>query len=160
MHDQETQQLLVREGARGRGRVQGERYLGALCCGGAARVGTPAPCKVKALSAPPAHEHPLYTPPPLHPQEDLTRSTNQAQRVERTVREITTMQQMISTAVMQQAEAIEQLYNVAVEATTNVRRGNEELRKTIAVNRSSTKYIVVLLLVASLLLVLFDWINS
>jgi syntaxin 18 len=88
------------------------------------------------------------------------RSTNQVERVERTVRDITTMQQMISTAVMQQAEQIEQLYDVAVEATAHVRRGNEELRKTIAVNSSSTLYIVVLLLTASALLLLFDWINS
>lgn len=92
--------------------------------------------------------------------DDLMRSTNQVERVERTVREITTMQQMISTAVMQQAEAIEQLYNVAVEATTNIRRGNEDLKKTIAVNSSSTRYIVVLLLTASAMLLLFDWINS
>lgn len=80
--------------------------------------------------------------------------------MERTVREITTMQQMVSTAVMQQAEAIEQLYNVAVEATTHIRRGNEDLRKTIAVNSSSTLYIVVILLTASALLLLFDWLNS
>ncbi len=80
--------------------------------------------------------------------------------MERSVREITTMQQMISTAVMEQAEAIEQLYNVAVEATTHIKRGNEEVRKTIAVNRSSTLYIVVMLLVASLMLLLFDWLNS
>ncbi|KAI8468665.1 MAG: hypothetical protein J3K34DRAFT_522777 [Monoraphidium minutum] len=92
--------------------------------------------------------------------EDLMRGANQVERVERTVREITTMQQMISTAVMQQAEQIEQLYNVAVEATYHVRRGNDELRKTLAVNSSSTLYLVVLLLTASALMLLFDWINS
>jgi len=87
-------------------------------------------------------------------------NTTQVAQVERTVREITAMQQMISTAVMEQAEAIEQLYNVAVDATTHIKRGNEELRKTIAVNRSSTLYLVVMLLTASAMLVLFDWINS
>ncbi|GBF87646.1 syntaxin [Raphidocelis subcapitata] len=92
--------------------------------------------------------------------EDLTRRTAQAQHVERTVREIAAMQHMISTAVMQQAEAIEQLYNSAVDATFHVRRGNEELRKTIAVNKSGTLYIVVMLLTASAMLLLFDWINS
>ena len=87
-------------------------------------------------------------------------NTTQVAQVERTVREITAMEQMISTAVMEQAEAIEQLYNVAVDATTHIKRGNEELRKTIAVNRSSTLYLVVMLLTASAMLVLFDWINS
>ena len=86
--------------------------------------------------------------------------TNQVQQVEKTVREITAMQQMVSTAVMQQAEQIEQLYNAAVEATFNVTRGNEEVRKTIAVNRSSTLYLVVLLLVAAAMLLFFDWLNS
>ena len=41
----------------------------------------------------------------------------QVQGVERTMREITTINQMISTAVMQQAEMIETLYNNAVDAT-------------------------------------------
>lgn len=88
------------------------------------------------------------------------RRTGQVQQVERTVREIAAMQQMISTAVAQQAEAIEQIYNEAVAATLDVRRGNAELTKTLAVNRSSTLYLVVLLLVASALLLLYDWINS
>jgi t-SNARE complex subunit (syntaxin) len=41
----------------------------------------------------------------------------QTQGIERTMREITTINQMISTAVMQQAEMIETLYNNAVDAT-------------------------------------------
>jgi syntaxin 18 len=92
--------------------------------------------------------------------DELTRSTQQAAAVERTVREIATMQQMLSTAVMQQAEQIEALYNVAVEATLNVRRGNEQVKRTIAVNASSTRYLVVLLLTLSALMLLFDWLNS
>ena len=88
------------------------------------------------------------------------RNTTQVAQVERTVREISTMQQMISTAVMQQAEQIERLSEQAVEATFHVRRGNDELRKTIAVNSSSTLYLVVLLLTASGLLVFFDWFHS
>lgn len=88
------------------------------------------------------------------------RTTTQAQQVERSVRDIVAVQSMISTAVMQQAEAIEQLYNTAVEATAHIKRGNVELRKTIEVNRSSTLHIVVLLLTAAALLLLFDWLNS
>jgi hypothetical protein len=50
-------------------------------------------------------------------QEELTSAAQQAQGIERTMREITTINQMISTAVMQQAEMIETLYNNAVDAT-------------------------------------------
>jgi t-SNARE complex subunit (syntaxin) len=50
-------------------------------------------------------------------QEELSSAVQQAQGIERTMREITTINQMISTAVMQQAEMIETLYNNAVDAT-------------------------------------------
>jgi syntaxin 18 len=76
------------------------------------------------------------------------------------MREITTLNQMISTAVMHQAEQIECIYSAAVEATGNLKRGNEDLRKTVALNRSSQLYIVILLLTASVLLLFMDWFYS
>ncbi len=48
----------------------------------------------------------------------------------------------------------------AVEATEHLKAGNVSLTKTVAVNRSTTRYLVVLLLVATLCLLLFDWLNS
>ncbi len=59
-----------------------------------------------------------------------------------------------------QAEQIEALYAEAVEASSYITRGNVELRKTIEVNRSSQKYVIVLLLVAAGLLLFFDWFSS
>lgn len=76
------------------------------------------------------------------------------------MRQVATLNQMISTAVMQQAEMIEQLYNNAVESTTNIKRGNRELKKTIQLNRSARYYTLVLLVTAGLLLLFFDWFNS
>lgn len=96
----------------------------------------------------------------LHLQEQLASAAQQAQGIERTVREITTINQMISTAVMQQAEMIEQLYNNAVDATHNIKRGNVDLKKTIQLNRSSRYYLLVLMVTLSLLLLFFDWFNS
>lgn len=93
-------------------------------------------------------------------QEELVSTSQQVQNVEKTMREITTLNQMISTAVMHQAETIEQLYNTAVEATSNMQRGNEDLRKTIRLNRSTRWYIFVLLMTASFLLLFYDWFNS
>lgn len=93
-------------------------------------------------------------------QADLRAAGQQAQNIESSMRHITTLNQMISTAVMEQAEMIEQLYNNAVDATVNITRGNEELRKTIALNRSSRRWVLVLCVVAGLLLVFFDWFYS
>lgn len=76
------------------------------------------------------------------------------------MRHISTLNQMVSTAVMQQADMIEQLYNDAVEATHHVSRGNVELRKTIALNRSSRNWVMVLTVVAGLLLLFVDWFYS
>jgi hypothetical protein len=59
----------------------------------------------------------LFVLPRCALQEELTSAAQQAQGIERTMREITTINQMISTAVMQQAEMIETLYNNAVDAT-------------------------------------------
>jgi hypothetical protein len=93
-------------------------------------------------------------------QADLRASGQQAQQVESTMRHITTLNQMISTAVMEQAEMIEQLYNNALDATHNITRGNKELKKTIELNRSSRNWVLVLSVVAALLLLFFDWFYS
>eukprot|EP00878_Enallax_costatus_P023300 GHUV01024772.1.p2 GENE.GHUV01024772.1~~GHUV01024772.1.p2 ORF type:complete len:107 (+),score=29.21 GHUV01024772.1:1877-2197(+) len=92
--------------------------------------------------------------------EQLRQASQQALGVERTMRDITAINQMVSTAVMHQAEMIETLYNNAVDATYHVQRGNVELKKTIRVNRSSRMYLLVLFIVAGLLLLFFDWFNS
>lgn len=44
-------------------------------------------------------------------------TASRVSQVERTVREIATLNQMFSTAVLHQAEAIEAIYNNAVEAS-------------------------------------------
>eukprot|EP00879_Flechtneria_rotunda_P018309 GHRR01019206.1.p1 GENE.GHRR01019206.1~~GHRR01019206.1.p1 ORF type:complete len:133 (+),score=56.40 GHRR01019206.1:718-1116(+) len=91
---------------------------------------------------------------------DLRTAAQQAQGIERSMREITTINQMISTAVMQQAELLEQLYNDAVDATHNIKAGNVQLKKTIHINRSTRYYLTVLLVIAGLLLLFFHWFNS
>ena len=59
-----------------------------------------------------------------------------------------------------QAEAIEAIYNSAVEASGFIARGNQDLKQTVKINRSTQWYILVLLLVATLGLLIFDWLNS
>ncbi|KXZ41617.1 hypothetical protein GPECTOR_360g130 [Gonium pectorale] len=112
--------------------------------------------------------------------ERLTATRNAAVGVERAVRDVAALNQMFSSAVLAQpihppvhpparppagapetkAETIEGIYMAAVEATHNITAGNESLRKTVDVNRSTTRYVLVLLLVATLSLLFFDWFNS
>ncbi|KAG2438037.1 hypothetical protein HXX76_005651 [Chlamydomonas incerta] len=92
--------------------------------------------------------------------ERLTATRDAAFSVEQSVRDVAALNQMFSTAVLAQAETIESIYMAAVEATHNITRGNESLTKTVAINRSSSRYILVLLLVATACLLFFDWFNS
>lgn len=42
----------------------------------------------------------------------------------------------------------------------NIKRGNQELKSTVKINRSTQRHILVLLLAATLGLLFFDWFNS
>jgi syntaxin 18 len=90
-------------------------------------------------------------------QQDLSNLTDQAQHAERTVREIASLNQAFSAALFHQAEQIETLYNQAVEASHNMDMGNVQLKKTVKANSQSRKWIFVILVVFSLMLLFFDW---
>ncbi|KAL6761385.1 hypothetical protein V8C86DRAFT_883891 [Haematococcus lacustris] len=92
--------------------------------------------------------------------EQLSSKGRAVLQVERTVRELATLNTLFSTAVLHQAEAIEAIYTASVEASQHLKLGNSELRKTMAVNNSSQRYILALLLAATLGLLFFDWFNS
>lgn len=92
--------------------------------------------------------------------EELLDSSRQAEALESSVRDITTLNQMLSSAVAQQAESIEMVYANAVEATHNITSGNKSLQSAITVNKSSRKLVLALLLSAALGLLFFDWFNS
>lgn len=151
-----TQQILV------------SRAPGTLCCEGGGGhpglfTGTLAvlaslPCLPTSLQTG-ADTHTPH-PGPHTPQADLRSSTQQSAQIEATMRHVSTLNQMISTAVMAQADMIEQLYNDAVKATHHISRGNVQLKKTIALNRSSRNWVLVLSVVAGLLLLFFDWFYS
>lgn len=80
-----------------------------------------------------------------------------AAAVEEKVLEMTALSHLFSTRVLQQAQQIEQLYNQAVEATTYIKKGNTELRKTVDRN-SDGRIFVILFFVIMILAVLFlDW---
>ena len=90
-------------------------------------------------------------------QAELLNMTDQVQHTERTVREIATLNQMFSTAILHQSEQIEKLYGEAVAATTNISRANIQLGKAVKTNKSAQKCMFLLLLMASLGLLFLDW---
>jgi syntaxin 18 len=93
-------------------------------------------------------------------QQELASMSDQVQRAEQSVREIASLNQAFSAAVFHQAEQIETLYNEAVAATSNIGQGNIQLEKTIRVNKSSRKCMMVLLFLFSLGLLFVDWFYS
>lgn len=104
---------------------------------------------------------PAPVPPCLPVLQDHLNSLNkQTLGIERSVREIATLNQMFSTAVLAQAEQLEELYMNALDASHNIVIGNREIVKTLAVNKSSSRYILALFAVASLCLLFYDWFNS
>ncbi len=80
--------------------------------------------------------------------------------IEQSVLQIATLNQLFSSAVSSQAQAIEAVYENAVMASAYVRTGNEHLGQAIKINRSTQYYIVVLLLVLTACLLFFDWFHS
>ncbi|KDD74317.1 hypothetical protein H632_c1405p0 [Helicosporidium sp. ATCC 50920] len=92
--------------------------------------------------------------------QELTDTFAQVHAAESTVHEIAVLNQMFSTAVVQQNAQVERLYHEAVAATQHIARANVHLGKTLRANASAQRLMACLLLSASLLLLFLDWINS
>ncbi|EPS69472.1 hypothetical protein M569_05295 [Genlisea aurea] len=73
--------------------------------------------------------------------------------------EMSALNHLLSTHVLQQAQQIEHLYEQAVEATKNVELGNKELSEAIGRNSSSRTFLLLFLLVLTLSLLFLDWYN-
>ena len=58
-----------------------------------------------------------------------------------------------------QAQKIEQLYQEALQATVHMQRGNAELVKAHGYNTSGRKWFVLVMLMASLVLLVLDYIT-
>jgi syntaxin 18 len=93
-------------------------------------------------------------------QHELLSRVDEVSRAEKTVREIATLNQMFSTAILAQSEQIEQLYMEAVAATGHLERGNLQLERAIRTNSSGRKYLFFFLVLATLGLLFLDWFYS
>ena len=75
---------------------------------------------------------------------------------ERKVEEISQLNHLFTTTILQQQAQIETVYNNVVEASKNIKGGNKELTRTIEYRRGSMKMIIVLMTVITLMMLFLD----
>lgn len=90
-------------------------------------------------------------------QVELTGLLDAAQETETKMVEMSALNHLMSTHVLQQAQQIEFLYDQAVEATKNVNLGNKELSQAIQRNSSSRTFLLLFLFVLTFSILFLDW---
>ncbi|KAJ7559189.1 hypothetical protein O6H91_04G073400 [Diphasiastrum complanatum] len=93
-------------------------------------------------------------------QAELINLMDTVQETERKMLEMSALNHLFSSHVLQQAQQIEVLYLQAVEASQNVDKGNKELSQAIDRNSSSRLFIILFLTVLPLSLLFLDWYNG
>ncbi|KAI3690885.1 hypothetical protein L2E82_49097 [Cichorium intybus] len=93
-------------------------------------------------------------------QVELSSLLDAARDTETKMVEMSALNHLMSTHVLQQAQQIEYLYDQAVEATKNVEMGNKELTQAIQRNSSSRVFIVLCFVVITFTLLFLDWYNT
>ncbi|KAK9283733.1 hypothetical protein L1049_011983 [Liquidambar formosana] len=92
-------------------------------------------------------------------QVELTSLLDAVQETETKMVEMSALNHLMSTHVLQQAQQIEILYEQAVKATTNVELGNKELSQAIQRNSSSRTFLLLFLFVLTFSILFLDWYN-
>lgn len=90
-------------------------------------------------------------------QVELTSLLDAVQETETKMVEMSALNHLMSTHVLQQAQQIELLYEQAVEATSNVELGNKELSQAIQRNSSSRTFLLLFLFVLTFSVLFLDW---
>ncbi|XP_019266785.1 PREDICTED: syntaxin-81 isoform X2 [Nicotiana attenuata] len=90
-------------------------------------------------------------------QVELNSLLDSVQETETKMVEMSALNHLMSTHVLQQAQQIELLYEQAVEATKNVELGNKELSQAIQRNSSSRTFLLLFLFVLTFSILFLDW---
>ncbi|RWR82227.1 syntaxin-81 [Cinnamomum micranthum f. kanehirae] len=90
-------------------------------------------------------------------QVELTSLLDAVQETETKMVEMSALNHLMSTHVLQQAQQIEHLYEQAVEATMNVKRGNQELSQAIDRNSSSNTFLLLFFIVMTFAILFLHW---
>ncbi|XP_057510831.1 syntaxin-81-like isoform X1 [Actinidia eriantha] len=92
-------------------------------------------------------------------QVELTSLLDAVRETETKMVEMSALNHLMSTHVLQQAQQIELLYDQAVEATKNVELGNKELSQAIRRNSSSRTFLLLFLVVLTFSILFLDFYN-
>lgn len=90
-------------------------------------------------------------------QVELSSLLDAVQETETQMVEMSALNHLMSTHILQQAQQIELLYEQAVEATSNVELGNKELSQAIQRNSSSRTFLLLFLFVLTFSILFLDW---
>ncbi|KAL9667607.1 hypothetical protein QQ045_001969 [Rhodiola kirilowii] len=90
-------------------------------------------------------------------QVELSTLLDAVQDTETKMVEMSALNHLMSTHILQQAQQIEVLYEQAVEATKNVELGNKELSQAIQRNSSSRTFLLMFLFVLTFSVLFLDW---
>ncbi|KAG9458277.1 hypothetical protein H6P81_002785 [Aristolochia fimbriata] len=90
-------------------------------------------------------------------QVELTSLLDGVQETETKMVEVSALNHLMSTHILQQAQQIEYLYEQAIEATHNVEKGNKELSQAIERNRGSRAFLLLFLFVLTFSILFLDW---
>uniref|UniRef100_A0A0D9W7G5 SNARE-complex protein Syntaxin-18 N-terminal domain-containing protein n=1 Tax=Leersia perrieri TaxID=77586 RepID=A0A0D9W7G5_9ORYZ len=90
-------------------------------------------------------------------QVELINLLDAVQETETKMIEMSALNHLMSTHVLQQAQQIQYLYDQAVEATNNVERGNKELSQAIQRNSSSRTFLLLFFFVLTFSVLFLDW---
>ncbi|TXG49870.1 hypothetical protein EZV62_025745 [Acer yangbiense] len=90
-------------------------------------------------------------------QVELTSLLDAVHQTETKMVEMSALNHLMSTHILQQTQQIEHLYDQAVEATKNVELGNKEISKAIQRNSSSRTFLLLFLFVLTFSILFLDW---
>lgn len=90
-------------------------------------------------------------------QVELTNLLDTVQETERKMIEMSALNHLFSTHVLQQTQQIEMLYQQALEATNNVNKGNKEMKKAIERSSSNRTFLILFLVVLPLAVLFLHW---
>ncbi|CAH1430661.1 unnamed protein product [Lactuca virosa] len=93
-------------------------------------------------------------------QVELSSLLDAARDTETKMVEMSALNHLMSTHVLQQAQQIEYLYDQAVEATKNVEMGNKELSQAIERNSSSRVILLLFIAVFTFTILFLDWYDN
>lgn len=89
-----------------------------------------------------------------------TRAEKEYEMVEARMKEISSLMKTFTEKILEQQETVTQVYEDTTKSRTSVQSGNAELHSAITHGKSFRKFVFLLLILGSLLLLAFDYYNT